>query len=371
MNQVLRNKLNRIKYLLLFLMLAMLCGCQASASIQTGSAEETLEQGDALTLHFLDVGQGLSILVENEGQYLLYDGGDRNASSFVVSYLKEQNVDQLSYVVASHFDADHLNGIVGVLNAFPVSTVIAPDYTTETNIYKSYLQVMASKQYEQVTPEPGSTFALGDAVITILGPIGNTYEKANDYSIILRIDHGDDSVLITGDAEYKSEQELVQSGANLSCDIYVAGHHGSASSSSFEFLEQALPESVVISCAENSSYGHPHEETMEKFIALEADLYRTDKQGTITATSDGSGFQWSTEPCEDTSYGGEESPAQTEAALEDFYVVNLSSGKIHRPSCSGVETMSPENRKDYAGLSVTEILTKDHDYTTCKRCNPS
>ena len=96
-------------------------------------------------VHVLDVGQGLSVLIESSGHYMLYDGGDSDKSSYVISYLHQEGVTALDYVVASHYDSDHLNGVVGALNTFPVSTVWGPDYETGTRVFESFRSVIAAK----------------------------------------------------------------------------------------------------------------------------------------------------------------------------------------------------------------------------------
>lgn len=256
-----------------------------------------------MTVHFLDVGQGLSILIESDGHYMLYDGGDRTASSFVVSYLKKEGVGKLDYVIASHYDADHLNGVVGALNVFPTDKVLAPDYEADSRVYQSFINIINEKQIPLIHPSVGSEYSLGSASFTVLGPLGSDYKDVNDYSIVIMLQNGSDRLLITGDSEYTSEEELCISGADLACDVYVAGHHGSGTSSSWKLLQNAVPEYVVISCGEGNSYGHPHDSTMEKFESMELSVFRTDKQGTILCVSSGSGIEWSQEPCNDYTPG--------------------------------------------------------------------
>ena len=104
-----------------------------------GSGEKVLASGGSMAVHFLDVGQGLSILVQSEGQNLLYDGGPRSASSYVVSYLQEQNVSEIDYLISSHYDEDHVSGLIGCLNAFQVDNVIGADYIHDSSLYGSFM----------------------------------------------------------------------------------------------------------------------------------------------------------------------------------------------------------------------------------------
>ena len=111
-----------------------------------------------LTVTFLDVGQGNATLVENDGKYMLIDGGDREYSSFVVSYLKNEGVEELEYVISSHYDADHLNGVVGVLHAFPCKTILAADYVTDTRVYDSFCEIVTEQDIKLVYPSVGDVY---------------------------------------------------------------------------------------------------------------------------------------------------------------------------------------------------------------------
>jgi competence protein ComEC len=124
----------------------------------------------------------------------------------------------------------------------------------------------------------------------ILAPLGAKYNDVNDYSVVLRIDYGESSFLMTGDAEKKSEEEMLSrySAADLDCDVLKAGHHGSRTSSSDKFLKLVTPKVVLISCGEGNSYGHPHSEVMMRFEEyVVQQLFRTDKFGDIVITTDG------------------------------------------------------------------------------------
>lgn len=273
-------------------------------------------------VHVLDVGQGLSVLVESQGKYMLYDGGDSSKSSYVVSYLKRQGVSNLDYIVASHYDADHLNGVVGALNVFPTSQVYAPDYSSSTKVFQSFEKVKSDKGIPTSQPSVGSTFSLGDASIQVLAPSRSEYSDVNDYSIALHIQDGNNSFLITGDAEVQSESEIVKTGLNLDSDVYVVGHHGSGTSTSWDLLQKSTPEYAIISCGTGNSYGHPHIETMEKLQTMEIEVFRTDKQGVIIASTDGNTLTWNTEPCNDYTPGDKnDKPAQPQKSGDRKSVV--------------------------------------------------
>lgn len=244
-------------------------------------------------LTVLDVGQGLSVFVQSEGETMLYDGGDREASSFVVSYLERQGLERLDYVTISHYDSDHLSGVVGVLNRFPAGHVLAPDYKASTAIFRSYQQVLSDKNLTPLYPAVGDNFSFGGASFTVLGPSAMDPENFNNNSLAIRIVYGNTSFLLTGDAEHEEEEDMCKSwGRSLLSTVYVVGHHGSGSSSSWTLLENAVPEYAVISCGRDNSYGHPHDTTLEKFSDMEIPVYRTDTQGSITILSDGDTLTW-------------------------------------------------------------------------------
>lgn len=365
------------------------------AAISAVSAISSIPAFAQTEVHVLDVGQGLSVLVESQGHSMLYDGGDRDKSSFVVSYLKQQGITNLDYMIASHYDADHINGLVGALNTAKVKQVFAPNYTTDTKVYNSLQNTIASKSIPKEQPAVGSSFTLGDATFQILAPSGSSYSDANDYSIAIRITDGDTSFLITGDAEAKSEAEICSTGLPLDSDVYVMGHHGSGTSTSWELLQKAVPEYAVLSCGTGNSYGHPHIESMEKLQTMGIELLRTDKQGTIIASTDGTSISWNVSPCNDYTPGDkDDKPAQpqqseassagtadssatlaagadTSAARSDSvsteYILNTSTKKIHYPNCRSVAQMSEKNKKTTTE-SKEALLSKG--YTPCGNCRP-
>lgn len=376
--------------------------------------EEMAEPGEGqmpdgtLSVTFLDVGQGNAVLVEQGGAYMLIDGGNRDYSSFVVSYLKEQGVEELAYVIASHYDADHLNGVVGALHAFSCGQVLAPDYVTDTRVYESFERVIKEQDIALAYPAVGDTYTLGDASFTVVCPKAYDPKEDNDNSVGIRLVYGDTSFLICGDAGKAEEQAMLDSGVTLESDVYLASHHGSEGSSSEAFMRAVSPSAVVISAGAGNSYGHPTRTVLDRVKACGAALYRTDLQGTITVTSDGTSLSWSVDATQDYRDGDEvaagaadttgtsgtadtaDSAAQASVAADTAgsaaqassggetaadgtadvtgeYVLNTNTKKFHRPSCSSVAQMSPENKAAFSG-SREELIAAGYD--PCKRCNP-
>ncbi len=323
-----------------------------------------------LHLHLLDVGQGLSVLVQCDGQYLLYDGGGRDASSFVVSYLKEQGVENLSYMIASHYDDDHLNGLVGALHVFDIEMILSPDYKADTKVYRSFLSAADQSGASLLHPVQGDSFDFGAAKIDITGPASYDYPAENNNCLCIRISYGDVSVLICGDAEAQAEEDMVNSGIPLESDIYVVNHHGSASSNSFYFLDHVDPGYVLLSCGKDNPYGHPDLEAMERLQSLGCTLYRTDRQGTIVLHSDGSSVWSDLEPCTDWSSNEDQSQSEqptSEAASGIGYICNTNTKKFHYEFCDSVKKMKEEN-KLFTTESRDELISQG--YSPCQNCNP-
>lgn len=272
---------------------------------ETPTPEPTKEAGE-MKVHFLDVGQGLSILVQSDGQTMIYDGGDKSTSSFVVSYLQKQNVTTIDYLISSHYDSDHMAGLIGCLNAFDVKNVISSDYEHDSKLYQSFIQTVADKGLPMQHPAVGTEFSFGSGSFQILAPATIDPNDSNKNSVAIKLTNGDNSFIFTGDAENTSEKAMCESGIDLSCDVLVPGHHGSATATSWDFLQATVPEYAVISCGKDNQYGHPDKDVMDKLESMDIQVYRTDKQGTIVAVSDGTTITWDQEPCNDYSPGDKE-----------------------------------------------------------------
>jgi beta-lactamase superfamily II metal-dependent hydrolase len=270
--------------------------------ISVDSSEQLNSEKGIMKVHFLDVDQGLCIMVQLGENVLIYDGGERDVSSKVVAYLKEQGVKEIDYMISSHYDSDHVSGLIGCLRAFNVKNVIGSDYEHESNLYDSFMEAVKNEGLRMQYPKVGTEYAFGDAVITILSP-KEIQKDSNANSVAIKLSYDEMDFIFTGDADYTSEKAMVASGIDLDCEVLSAGHHGSSSSSSSLFLEKTNPYYVVISCGEDNSYGHPHVEVVEMLEAMEVELFRNDVQGTVVACTDGEKIVWSEEPCNDFTDG--------------------------------------------------------------------
>lgn len=262
--------------------------------VQSEIIETEMDSQNVMKVHFLDVDQGLAILVELGEDVLIYDGGERDTSSFVVAYLQEQGITEIDYLISSHYDADHVSGLIGCLNAFDVKNVIGSDYVHDSKIYASFMTTVEDAGLEVQHPEVGTQFQMGEAVITILSP-AEIVNDSNSNSVAIKLTYGESDFIFTGDADYKSEKDMIASGIDLDCEVLSVGHHGSASSTSEKFLWATTPVYAVISCGEGNSYGHPHKETIQLLNDFQVEILRNDEKGTIVVETDGNNFVWTTE----------------------------------------------------------------------------
>ena len=257
----------------------------------TESSERTPEN---MKVHFLDVDQGLAILVQLGEDVLVYDGGERDTSSFVVAYLKEQGVTEIDYLISSHYDSDHVSGLIGCLYAFDVKNVIGSNYVHDSNLYTSFMTAVENEGLKMQYPAVGTQFWMGDAVITILSP-KEIVKDSNSNSLAIKLSYDESDFIFTGDADYKSEREMIASGIDLDCEVLSVAHHGSASGTSEKFLAATTPETAVISCGKENGYGHPHKETLQFLQNFDVEILRNDENGTIVAETDGKTISWTME----------------------------------------------------------------------------
>lgn len=364
----------------------------ADTEVSAFSLDENTQAGPGdLTVQFLDVGQGSATLIRQSGHTMLVDGGDRETSSFVVSFLKEQGITSLDYVVVSHYDSDHLAGIIGVLNAFECSTVLAPDYEGDTKLYESFLSTVEEKELPVIYPRLGDTFSFAESSFRVVSPVSYEYRDANSNSLGIRLEYGENSFLICGDCTEESEQDMLYLDTAVESDVYVANHHGSKYSNSQEFLGAVSPEYVVISCGAGNSYGHPDASVLLEVQKLGAGLFRTDLQGTVTAVSDGKNITFDREICMDYRSGTEVAEGGTQEGVKEKppvdssddgitgqngedssegqaqYILNTNTMKFHLPECGSARDIADENKK--LSMDARESII-DQGYTPCKRCSP-
>lgn len=298
--------------------------------------------GKELQVHFLDVGQGDSILIISpENKVVLVDAGDQTKGKIVLDALKRYNVQQIDYLIATHAHPDHIGGMDDVIKGMKVLNVLhndipPPEVTEEEASAKEsmgkkigqrmggkappppkkpqgkvveLLTVKAYNEYKSTVEQSGAQFKRigpdekidlgGGAIITVLAPQSPLFTREqiakgggnelNANSIVMRLDYGDFSLLLAGDAEAQTEDRLTNKpDLNLAATVLKVGHHGSKYATSAGFLSRVKPEAAVISTSEFNRYGHPAPAVLERLKAAGINkLYRTDLQGEITIVTTG------------------------------------------------------------------------------------
>lgn len=355
---------------------------QSGQEEKAAKAPDTSQPEGTLEVHYIDVGQGDATLIKCGSHAMLIDGGNNNKGTTVQLYLKKQGVESLDYVIGTHPDADHIGGLDVIVYKYNCDTVIMPDYEKDTKTYQELVDVIHDKNMKITYPVVGEQYALGEAKFTIIAPNSNSYGgNANDYSVAILLEYGKNRFLFTGDAEEASEAEMLTNGIDISADVYKVAHHGSRSASTQEFLNAVHPKYAVISCGEGNSYGHPHAEVLNRLRSMGVEVFRTDEQGSIIASSDGENITWNCsatdswqsgeqtesdrENSEDENSGNAISDAVT--SEQTTYVLNTNTKKFHRETCSSVSQIKEEN---FQKVQMNREELEQSGYSPCKNCNP-
>jgi beta-lactamase superfamily II metal-dependent hydrolase len=273
-----------------------------NSSVEIAVTPPAVQPSQNLTIVFIDVGQGDSILVILPNtRTLLIDGGEREGYGKVLATLQEHGLSHIDVVVATHPHADHIGGLVDVIKSVNVGEVLDSGQVHTTQTFEDFLDAIDTKQIPLRSVRQGDSIKLDPTVkIDILNPPVNLLDSAdneadfNDNSVVLKLTYGEFSALLTGDMEERNEARLVSENATgLDADVLKAGHHGSRTSSSLPFLNAVTPEVVIISLGAGNTYGHPHQEALDRISAAGVErLFRTDIDGTITLTVNASNSEY-------------------------------------------------------------------------------
>lgn len=246
-----------------------------------------------MSVHFIDVGQGDCTLIVSDGEAMLVDAGESEYAQKVADYLDSMGVIKLKYVIATHPHSDHIGGLAYIIDNYDVETIIMPkipdDLVPTTMVYEQLLETIGYKG-KKIRTARNETVELGTSKVDIYKP-DNDSSNLNNYSVCVKITHGDNSFLLTGDTEKAAEKDFAKKyGSKLSAKVYKMGHHGSETASSAELLNVVLPRYAIISCAKENDYGHPHEEAVDRINKYADYTFSTYKEGTIIFESDGKGL---------------------------------------------------------------------------------
>lgn len=278
---------------------------QKAAASSSGAAavSQVADNDKALHVTMLDVAQADATLIQYKGQNMLIDMGDMETRDSLVQQLKAHNVKTLDIVVITHPHGDHMGGMSALFKNFTIKQIYDNGQAANTAMYRNYLKNIKAKNIAYKALKKGDTITLADDIhFDVLSP-DTIFTKdntdgisesglTNNNSLVCKMTYGNFSIMFTGDAQKEAEAQILRSykGAELKSDIIKVGHHGSKTSSSPAFIKAVAPKAATISCGQGNKYKFPHEPTLNTLKANNVEVYRTDRNGSITIISDGTNY---------------------------------------------------------------------------------
>lgn len=315
-----------------------------------------------LKVHFIDVGQGDSALVQlPSGQSVLIDAGDGGAAEKVVRYLHDQDITKIDHLIATHPHENHIGGMIYVLKQFPVGKVYMPKVGHTSRAYQTFLTTIQEQGLKITEAKAGVTLDMGAGITaSFVAPNNDSYGNLNNYSAVLSLTYGATTFLFTGDAEALAESEMLLAQHDLASDVLKVGHHGCETSTTDGFLRAIFPSIAIISVGKGNDYGHPADSVLDRLESYGAKIYRTDRHGSIVVSSSGRTLSVATE--KEPAGGEQTQPTPEPTGMQ--YIGNKNSGKFHLPTCS---TLPIEKNRVYFNSREEAIAA---GYDPCKNCKP-
>jgi competence protein ComEC len=271
----------------------LLCASAAGYLAYVGHVSPTGIHGESvLTVAFLDVGQGDAIFIETpDGVQVLIDGGPDAAILRALPTVLSPFDRDLDVVLATHPDKDHIGGLVDVLARYKVGTIFSTENESDTAVSSAFVFSAAAEEssWEQ-SVRAGDVISLGaSTTLRIFSPASDPTDwESNASSIVAKLTYGDIDFMLTGDASVGIESYLVGEYGNLlASEVLKLGHHGSRTSTADSFLKVVAPSYAVVSAGADNSYGHPHQEVVDRVATAGVELLSTAVRGTIVMKSDG------------------------------------------------------------------------------------
>lgn len=251
-------------------------------------------QGQASTsISFIDVGQGDSTVLQSEGSVMLIDTGPQDARASLQKQLQACGVKEIDLLVLTHPHEDHDANFGFLVGHYKIGCLIMPEYSDDEDDYGDLLRMAVSKGTKIVYPAVGDQYKIGEAIATVFSAADPAQfpDDKNLWSIVLKIEDGDTSLIVMGDAEDINEYAMIDAGLDLDADILRVGHHGSSTSTTGVLLDAVTPDVAVISCGSGNQYGHPHQKTLDTLEEHGVLVMRTDLSGTIQITLNGTSYR--------------------------------------------------------------------------------
>lgn len=254
------------------------------------STKAYAEPQPEMKVHFIDVGQGDSILIETpSNKIILIDGGPPKAGKTVIAYLKSKNIEKIDILIATHPDIDHIGGLPDVMKSIKIDRIIDSGKLHTTRAYLKYINQIRKQKIPVNMAKENERIRL-DPMINI--QILNSYERMknnNQSSIVLKVSYDEVDFLLMGDVEREQEKALLET-KNMQAEIIKIAHHGSKTSSSFSFLQKVKPKVALITYSKKNEYGHPVSRVIESLNKVNAHIYSTAVFGNVVITTDGKGY---------------------------------------------------------------------------------
>lgn len=258
------------------------------------------QKNGLLKIYFFDVGQGDAIFIEApNGNQVLVDGGPDKSVLQKLGEVMPFYDRSIDLVVVSHPHADHVSGLIDVLDRYDVSNILEAKEVYNSPVFQAWQKAVEDENAKEVEAIAGQEIDLGKGVtLTVIYPFesaaGKITSKPHDYVVATILKYGEFEVLLTGDMEEKVERKLILNGSDINADVLKVGHHGSRTSSSSEFLSAVSPEVAIIQVGEKNRYGHPSPEVLKRLDEYGIRYYRNDLNGDIKIISDGRSYQLTT-----------------------------------------------------------------------------
>lgn len=283
-----KEKLKYLLEIILVLVILLLIFNKPSTKEKTTNV---FVENSFFQIYFIDVGEADSILIKSNDEYTLVDAGNNKDGKKLVEFFKDLGIENFKYVFGTHPHEDHIGGLDYIIKEFNIENFFMPDVYVDNLTYIEILDNLDKKNIELKIPSIDDKYLLNDTELKILW-IDNNKDNLNDDSIILKVTYKNNTFLLTGDASKNVELQILEK--DLKSDLLKVGHHGSAYSTSAQFLKEVNPDYAVISVGKDNDYGFPKQVTLDKLDRLNIKVYRTDQEGTIIVSSDGDNLSFKT-----------------------------------------------------------------------------
>ena len=240
------------------------------------------------SIHFIDIGEGDSMIISSNNEYILIDTGKYEYKDKLLKYINNLGIKEFKYVIGTHAHEDHIGTMPTIIRNYKVDRFLMPSCEVNNTSYTLTRKELDKRNISYEIPSINDEYTLNDTKLKVIS-ISDKCDELNDTSIVLKVTYKSNSFLLTGDATKNVELNILDK--DIKSDLLKVSHHGSNHSSSAQFLNKVKPVYAIISTGENNDYHHPHNITLQKLDKINTKVYRTDLNGNIIAYSDGNNIK--------------------------------------------------------------------------------